>query len=739
MSQLLSSKVVIEEEPPRIRSIAAAATSVLGAVGIAQRGPIDQAVLCTSFDEYEATFGGFIPDADLTLAALGFFTNGGSALWAVRTVHHTDVTDPTTVTAVRGAGFLVAGGGPSPAMVVGSAAPVALANGDQIVLAVHGGADVAIVFTGERAAVLAGGGGPYALADSQSLTVRIDSGLEQTIAFAAADFTSISSATAAEVAAAINAELDGGRATAQGGVLRIASDMAGAASRIQVTGGTANVVLGFPTTLASGAGNVADLSSVTFAEIEGLVEATVSGVDVRLAVGGGIELRTVATGPAATLQVGSATAAAFGFDTLLHTGSSSGTASALRVEGLDPGGYANQIEAEVRAATSGAVSEFDLAIIQDGVYRERFPNLSMDPTSARYVEVIVNDERTGSRLVRVVDQLLAGQPVPSVQIAALSGGDDGLSGLTDLDFIGSAAAKTGMYALDRVLDLTLLAVPARATPAVHDAMITYCEVERAGSVFAVLDPPAQYTAAEVISYVETTAGLLNRSEFGAIYWPRVKILNPQKSAFGSAEQIVVAPSGWICGVYARTDAGRPGGIYDPPAGTDKGQLHGVYGFETDEVLEERKRDLVYPKRINPLTTGPGMPRFIDGSRTLKGDGNFPYVAERRGAIFIAQSLKAGVQFARHKNNTEGLRSQVRRSFTAFLITQMNNGAFRSREPAKAFFVDVSDQLNPPSVIFAGQLVARVGLATNKPAEFIVIRISQDTRALEAELAAAGVS
>jgi hypothetical protein len=121
----------------------------------------------------------------------------------------------------------------------------------------------------------------------------------------------------------------------------------------------------------------------------------------------------------------------------------------------------------------------------------------------------------------------------------------------------------------------------------------------------------------------------------------------------------------------------------------------------------------------------------------KGDGNFPYVAERRGVIFIERSLKDGLQFARHKNNTEGLRAQVRRTITAFLLTQMNNGAFRSREPAKAFFVDVSDQLNTPSVIFAGKLIARVGLATNKPAEFIVLRISQDTRALEAELAAAG--
>ena len=163
-------------------------------------------------------------------------------------------------------------------------------------------------------------------------------------------------------------------------------------------------------------------------------------------------------------------------------------------------------------------------------------------------------------------------------------------------------------------------------------------------------------------------------------------------------------------------------------------MFGVLGFETDEVLEEKKRDLVYPHRVNPLTTGPGLPRFVDGSRTLKGDGNFPYVGERRGVIFIERSLKQGLEFARHKANTEALRAQVQRTITAFLLAQMNNDAFRSRDPAKAFFVDVSDALNTPSVIFAGKLIARVGLATNKPAEFIILRISQDTRALEAELA-----
>ncbi len=36
---------------------------------------------------------------------------------------------------------------------------------------------------------------------------------------------------------------------------------------------------------------------------------------------------------------------------------------------------------------------------------------------------------------------------------------------------------------------------------------------------------------------------------------------------------------------------------------------------------------------------------------------------------------------------------MRRIITAFLLAQMNNGAFCSRVRAQAFFVDVSDQLN----------------------------------------------
>ena len=92
------------------------------------------------------------------------------------------------------------------------------------------------------------------------------------------------------------------------------------------------------------------------------------------------------------------------------------------------------------------------------------------------------------------------------------------------------------------------------------------------------------------------------------------------------------------------------------------------GFETDEVLDEKKRDIVYPKRINPLTTGTGLPRFIDGTRTLKSTGNFASVSERRGVNFITTSVQRGLQFARHRTNDEKLVAEVRRTVVSFLVS-----------------------------------------------------------------------
>ena len=190
------------------------------------------------------------------------------------------------------------------------------------------------------------------------------------------------------------------------------------------------------------------------------------------------------------------------------------------------------------------------------------------------------------------------------------------------------------------------------------------------------------------------------------------------------------------GVYAKIDGQRPGGVFDQPAGTENGQLVGVVDLETTEVLNERKRDLVYPKNINPIHTFPGVPIFIDGSRVLKTDGNFPSVAESRGVIFISQSIKLGLQVYKHRNNDEEPHDEVNRTVEGYLLTQFNRHAFRGDTPAESFFVDTDAMsVNPPTEVQARRLNVDVGLATQRPLEFIVLRFRQDLRDVEKQLAA----
>lgn len=527
-AQLLSSKIVIIEEEPRIRAVPALPTAILGCVGVTERGPLGTPTLVSSFEEYVSIFGGFTANGDVATAAFGYFLNGGEQMWIVRTVHYTDVATPATKTSAA---------------------------------------------------------------------------------------------------------------------------------------------------------------------------ATLSLSDVT---------------PAVTATV----------------------------DGKTDGVYGNNLSIKITDATDGEADHWNLSVLDDGVIVEVFPNLSFTSSDENFSESVINDPATGSHLISYTETGAATRPVNGT-FGPMTGGDDGLGGIVDNDYIGSDVGDTGLYALDVVTNVTLLIVPGVATSGVHNAMITYVESHRDGRMFAVLDPPAGDTASEIVTYVETTAALLNLSEFAVIYWPRIKILNPDRGVYGNVDQITVPPSGFVCGVYARTDTATPGGIYQPPAGVERGVLYGVVGFEDDpsgnpehEVVDERKRDIVFPKRINPITAFEGTPRHIDGSRTLKGDGNFPYVAERRGVIFIENSLRVGLLFAKHSNNTPGLRARVRRTITSFLIDQMNNDAFRSRNPATAFFVDVSGGLNPTVDQFSGKLTARVGLATNKPAEFIILLIAQDTRALEEEIEAA---
>lgn len=729
-----ASKVRVTREQPRVRAIPSAATSVAGAVGIAERGPIGKAVLVNSPDEYARTFGGFTANSDLALAQAGFFENGGRELWVVRTAHYDDVSDVTTLTALTATGGITADAGAQPAeLVSGVVGPFDLSGGGQTLFVSLGGdPQFQLFFDGQPYEVFVDAAS-YALADGMTGLFTVDGGAPQTVVFDAADFQDITNATWSEIANVLSAQLQGVVVDDVGSGFFIRTISEGSQSDIQLAPGPLASSLGLQIT-NQGGGTVPNTRAVTSQQVVDMINlgyGSIATADVR--PDGRIRVRTVQQGAGAFMQVDPSTSSVFGFPTGPQVGRDAGPALVLALAGKTPGGFANRVQVETRLSPQGDAGEFDLLVLEDGVFKEVFPRLSLDPAAPRFADLVVNDPAAGSNLVSATaGQAIPGVPVPA-QVVSLAGGTDGLVDLDDADFVGSAATETGLRALDTVQDLAVLLVPGQATPAVHNAIIQYCDVVREGQVFAVLDPPEGLSATGIVDYVDNVAALGGSTESAAIYWPRVEVLNPTRAVFGPADRVTVAPSGIIAGVYARVDGARPGGVYDPPAGIEEGRMFGVLGFETDEVLDERKRDVVFPRRINPLTTGPGQPRYIDGARTLKGDGDFPSVSASRGVMFISKSLKRGLDFVRHKNHTEKLRAQVKRTIDAFLLIQMKNDAFASQDPTKAFFADVSEQLNTPSVVAQQRLLARVGLAMTDPAEFVDILLSKDTRALEAEL------
>lgn len=740
MAELLASKVVIQEEDPQLRSIPAESTAVIGVVGVAERGPVGVATLITSWDEYVRTFGVYTADGELPMAVRGIYRQDpGAYVYVVRTVHYTDITDANTKASVQ-AEYMIQGtqaAASAGAVTSAQQGPFNLEPGQT--LDIHcdedGSGPDTVTFNAVEA-IRAGSGATYAALNGLTLILEMNNdGNVQTITFTAG------ATDAATTAAEINDQLIGASAQVNAGEIDLHSDLRGTDSEVDIQGGTALTAIGHSVGVTTEAtSDVANIDAVTFAEAKTLIEAGVvnpaTGVTVTEETTGEITITSNTTGTGSSIQVEvSSTATGFGFANTLNSGSATTAVDTLNALGKYDGTYAHDLRVVVGDATSGEANEFNLSVTDaDGVVLEVFPNLViLDTTDERYVETIINQDVDdgGSRYIEVADQLVPLRPDNGTY--TMAGGDDGLTSLDDNDFLGDSAGLNGLHAFDQVQGLRILVVPGRATSAVHNGMITYCESDKDGSCFAVLDPPAGQTAAQMVTYVKTTASLYNVSEFGAIYWPQIQVLNPAKDVYGNTDNITVPPAAWVAGVYSRVDRSQPGGIYQPPAGIERGRVFGCLGFETDEVLDERKRDLVYPARINPISREAGTSRFIDGTRTLKGDGNFPSVAERRGVIFIEQSIKGGTIFARHSNNDETLRARIFRTVFQFLKTQMNLGAFRTKDTDTAFFVDVSDALNPPSVVFQNKVIGRVGLATQKPADYIVFYFSQDTRALLEEL------
>src|ERR1700685_4026297 len=84
MPTYLSPGVYVEEIDSGARPIEGVGTAVAAFVGLAARGPFNQATLVSNWTQFTKMFGGFIDGASLARSVFAYFQNGGGNCYIVR-------------------------------------------------------------------------------------------------------------------------------------------------------------------------------------------------------------------------------------------------------------------------------------------------------------------------------------------------------------------------------------------------------------------------------------------------------------------------------------------------------------------------------------------------------------------------------------------------------------------------------------------------------------------------------
>ena len=302
----------------------------------------------------------------------------------------------------------------------------------------------------------------------------------------------------------------------------------------------------------------------------------------------------------------------------------------------------------------------------------------------------------------------------ATRTVTLAGGSDGTGAAGDGDY---SSALNRLLALE---DISIVAAPGASsfpapTPAsVNQMLIGHAETRRAYRI-AVLDPPPALEP----DGVRQLKSLID-SKYAALYYPWVRVSNPLASTDPTqASEIHLPPSGFVCGIYARSDIQR--GVIKAPANET---VTGALGLQRDVRFGEQ--EVLNPLGINCIRALPNRGIRVWGARTLSSDPEWKYVNIRRYFLYLEASIDRGTQWAVFEPNGERLWANIRTTVSDFLYNEWISGALLGTKPAEAFFVRCDRSTMTQNDLDNGRLICLVGVAALKPAEFVIFRIGQKT-------------
>ncbi len=192
-----------------------------------------------------------------------------------------------------------------------------------------------------------------------------------------------------------------------------------------------------------------------------------------------------------------------------------------------------------------------------------------------------------------------------------------------------------------------------------------------------------------------------------------------------AAQILNAlpPGAAMAGIYTQVDTTR--GVWKAPANVSVAAV--AAPVVTVSHAEQQGLNVsTTGKSVNAIRSFAGTGTLVWGARTLDSNSvDWRYVSVRRTVSMIDESLRVAMGPYVFEPNTPKTWVNIRAMLENFLTTLWKQGAFQGTTPDQAFSVRIGlGETMTPADILDGMLRVDVMLAPTRPAEFIVISLTQ---------------
>lgn len=295
----------------------------------------------------------------------------------------------------------------------------------------------------------------------------------------------------------------------------------------------------------------------------------------------------------------------------------------------------NNVYLQISDASNGFTNYFNLSVVHalEPSLTETYQNLKIpNPVPGLANLTYLDAVKTASQLLdfAYIDiSALSGNVRPINGIYYFFNGSDGGT-ITDADYTGSSAGRTGFYAFDDFDDAMQVAAPEMSSSTIHQAGSAYAELRKDLMYYAHLDN--SLTTAD--AYAAARNGFNIDSIYTAFFAGGLSIKHP------STNQVTqISEMGDVLGLAAYVDSTL--GEWRAHSGREQGQIYNVLGVVNNFGSPARYNDLnlLANRQINMVVQRDGIV-YLNGN--FSGDLETSPLSFRsivRLIIFIQKSIK----------------------------------------------------------------------------------------------------